>query len=108
MESLINNSRIVYDAIRNNVKVSFINMLLKSKYYNKQMNYSALIQAGCVRSKSKNTSFIPTEVDAIIKDVESSLGSYELTKHEVRTLTDKKSKKTFEVLDLYISPIDIG
>lgn len=108
MESLLNNSKIVYKCIKNHIKTSFINLNLKSKWYNRGEHLAAIIECGCVRSSQKNTSFISTELEDCLKDIEMNLGSWEMKSHEVITLKDTKSKNTFEVLRITLVPLDIN
>jgi hypothetical protein len=107
MDSLLTNTGTVYKCIKNHIKTSFINLNLKSKWYNRGEHLTAVIECGCVRSSQKNTSFIPTELQDCLNDIEKSLGSWEMKSHEVITLNDNKSKHSFELLRITLVPLDI-
>lgn len=104
MESLILNANYVHQAIKGTIKTSFININLKSKYYNRKDNYSMELVIGCVRSSVKDTKFRDGEVKEVINSVSMALKSFSLLHHEVKGLTDKRTKKNFEMLICYFKP----
>lgn len=107
MKSMIQNALSIHKAIKSVVKTSFININLKTKWYNHKDNLSIDVSIGCVRSSKKPTSFTDEEYEKLISNIELSIGSYQIKKKDRKTLTDNKSKQPFEVVTINLIPIDI-
>lgn len=106
MKSLIFNAQSIYEAVKSTVKTSYININLKSKQFDHQDNLSMEVQIGSVRNSKKDTSFSDDEYNNLISAIEYSLGYYQITKKDRKSLIDKKSKKNFEVIIIDLKPIN--
>lgn len=105
MKSAIQNASAIYDAVKSCVKTSFININFKSKWYNHGENLSIELAVGCVRSSKKPTKFTDVEYNNLISTLEYNIGSYEISKKDRKTLTDRKSGQEFEVVIVIFKPI---
>ena len=107
MITLITNAEIIHSCIKKNVKTSFIDLRLMTKWYNKKDNYSIEVTIGSARHPLQNSAFYKQEVDDLLTDLNSKLGSFELDSYEFKEVKDNRSGKMFQLMIMKFTEVEI-